>query len=208
MLTPKQIKVFEAFLRQPYQELTYKKVKEYSKEKSNSVLQKAIAKFLSEELITKNKIGNMLLYSANFENSKTLSYFEILIQEMLPVQVKKALKYVLDELSGTPFVAIVIFGSYADNTQTEKSDLDIALFVRNTTDKRTCELAMKSAELKSLLPIDYQVLTKKEMLFLLKDKHENVGTQIARKHLAVHNAAIFYSIVKEGINNGFKIIPS
>ena len=56
MLTPKQIKIFEAFLRKPYQELTYKEIKDYSKEKSNSIIQKAIVKFLAENLIKKRDI--------------------------------------------------------------------------------------------------------------------------------------------------------
>jgi len=45
-----------------------------------------------------------------------------------------------------------------------------------------------------------------EMFHMLKDKHENLGKQIAYKHLAIHNPTIFYSIIQEGIDNGFKII--
>ncbi len=47
MLTPKQIKIFEAFLLKPYKEFTYKEIKEYAREKSNSVIQKAILKFIA-----------------------------------------------------------------------------------------------------------------------------------------------------------------
>ena len=69
MLTPKQIKIFEAFLRKPYKELTYKEVKDYSKEKSNSIIQKAMVKFLAEELIKKREVGNIILYTVNLENN-------------------------------------------------------------------------------------------------------------------------------------------
>jgi hypothetical protein len=41
---------------------------------------------------------------------------------------------------------------------------------------------------------------------MLKDKRENLGKQIAAKHIAVQNSAIFYSIVQEGVNNGFKFV--
>ena len=90
----------------------------------------------------------------------------------------------------------------------KKSDLDIAIFVNSIGDKKNCELSMKSAELKSILKIDVQVITKVEMLQMLKDKHENLGKQIAYKHLAIQNPIIFYSILQEGINNGFKIVYS
>lgn len=208
MLTPKQIKIFEAFLRRPYQELTYKEIKEYSRENSNSLLQKAIAKFIAENLVKKREVGNILLYAVNLEDSTVFSYFNLLINEKMSNLVKNSLNIIRGELSNIEFISTVIFGSYAEGKQKEKSDLDIAVFVDSAKDKKECELAMKSAELKSLLELDIQIITKEEMLQMLKDKHENLGKQIAYKHLAVQNPIIFYSILAEGINNGFKIVYS
>ena len=195
-------------MRRPYKELTYKEIKEYSKEKSNSIIQKAIAKFLAEELVKKRDVGNIILYSTNLKNSNVLSYFDILIKEKLPSLVKKTINIIQEELQEIEFISIVIFGSYAEGIQKEKSDLDIAVFVSSAKDKKDCQLAMKSAELKSIMQIDAHIFTKDEMLQMLKDKHENLGKQIAYKHLAIQNQAIFYSILTEGINNGFKIIYS
>jgi predicted nucleotidyltransferase len=206
MLTPKQIKIFEAFLRQPYKELTYRDIKLYSKENSNSVVQNSVAKFIEEDLVKKRKLGNIILYTANLENS--IPYFGILIKQKLPDLVKHSVKLIKTELLNIQFASIVIFGSYAEGAQKEKSDLDVAVFVNSAADKKSCELAMKSAELKSILPIDFHVITKSEMLKMLKDKHENLGKQIAYKHFAVQNPSIFYSILEEGIANGFKIVYS
>jgi len=206
MLTPKQIKIFEAFLRRPYKELTYKEIKEYSK--SNSLIQNAIKKFLAEDLVNKREVGNVIVYTANLDNSSVYAYFDLLIKEKLSNAVKRSLTIIREELSGMEFVSIVLFGSYAEGTQKEKSDLDVAIFVNSAGDKKNCELAMKYAELKSVLPLDMHVITKNEMLQMLKDKHENLGKQIAHKHLAIQNPMIFYSILAEGINNGFKIVYS
>ena len=208
MLTPKQIKIFEAFLRRPYKELTYKEIKDYSKENSNSIIQKAIIKFLTEDLVRKREVGNIILYAINLDNSTVFSYFDIIMKEKRSNLVKSSLKIIREELSNIEFVSIVIFGSYAEGKQKEKSDLDIALFVNSVEDKKNCELSMKSAELKSILKIDAHIITKDEMLQMLKDKHENLGKQIAYKHLAIYNPVIFYSIIQEGINNGFKIVYS
>ena len=208
MLTPKQIKIFEAFLRKPYKELTYKEVKDYSKEKSNSIIQKAMVKFLAEELIKKREVGNIILYTTNLENNVVFSYFDILIKEKMSNLVKNSLRIVKEELSNIEFISLVIFGSYVEGKQKEKSDLDIAIFVNSVGDKKNCELSMKSAELKSILQLDVHVITKEEMLQMLKDKHENLGKQIAYKHLTIQNPIIFYSILAEGINNGFKIVYS
>jgi len=208
MLTPKQIKIFEAFLRKPYKEITYKEIKEYSKEKSNSIIQKAIAKFLAEGLVKKREVGNIILYSVNFDNSTVFSYFDILIKEKESNLVKSSLGIIREELSDIEFSSIVIFGSYVGGKQKDKSDLDIAIFVNSEEDKKNCQLAIKSIELKSILPLDIHVITKDEMLQMLKDKYENLGKQISYKHLAIQNPIIFYSIIKEGIKNGFKIVYS
>ena len=208
MLTPKQIKIFEAFLRKPYKELTYKEVKDYSNEKSNSIIQKAMVKFLAEELIKKREVGNIILYTVNLENNIVFSYFDILIKEKMSNLVKTSLRIIKEEISNMEFISFVIFGSYVEGKQKEKSDLDIAIFVNSIDDKKNCELSMKSAELKSILQLDVHVITKEEMLQMLKDKHENLGKQIAYKHLAIQNPIIFYSILAEGINNGFKIVYS
>jgi len=200
--------IFEAFLRRPYKELTYKEIKDYSKEKSNSIIQKAIVKFLAESLVIKREVGNIILYSVNLDNSNVFAYFDVLIKEKLSNLVKYSLKIIMEELLSIEFVSIVIFGSYVEGKQKEKSDLDVAIFVNSVEDKKNSELAMKSAELKSILQLDVHVITKDEMLQMLKDKQENLGKQIAYKHLAIYNPMIFYSILKDGINNGFKIIYS
>ena len=148
----------------------------------------------------------MLLYSLNLENEAVFSYFSLIISEQLPKTAKLSLKILSKETRDITFLSTAIFGSYVNNTHTEKSDLDIVLLVNSEKEKKTCELSIKSVKLKSILNIDAQVFTKNEMLQMFKDKDENLGKQIAKKHLAIHNQAIFYSIINEGINNGLKII--
>ena len=60
-------------------------------------------------------------------------------------------------------------------------------------------------ETKSLLKIDGHVITKDEFLEMLNVDYENLGKEIARKHLIVHNPAIFYSMLNDGIKHGFKL---
>lgn len=206
MLTPKQTKILGSFLMQPYQEITYKQIKDHSREKSNSVIQKAIAKYLAEGIVLKRDVGNIILYRLNLRNQKTISYLTVLIEEQLQKSVRICLQTIKEETSDVTFKSIVIFGSYARNEHKEKSDMDIAVFVRNAEDKRKAELSLKSAEMKCVLSIDAHVFTKEEMLQMLKDKYENLGKQIAKKHLVVQNPEIFYSIIEEGIKNGFNII--
>jgi hypothetical protein len=48
-------------------------------------------------------------------------------------------------------------------------------------------------------------IAKDEFLEMLKVDYENLGKEIARKHSIVHNPAIFYSLIKEGVKHGFKL---
>jgi len=206
MLTKKQLKIFSIFQKNKFKELTWKQVKELSKEKSSSVIQDAIKAFLTEDLITERKIGTSKLYAVNHKNNKVYTYFETYNRENLPKQVLKSIKELEDSLDKhTFFYSIVIFGSYVSGEQKKDSDLDIAVFIEQEDKRKMVEAVFKSMELKSLIKVDGHVITKDEFLEMLKVDYENLGKEIARKHLIIHNPSIFYSLIKEGIKHGFKL---
>ena len=192
MLTKKQLQILDVFQKNEFKELAWNKVKELTKETSSSIIQNAIKAFLHEKLITENRIGTSKLYKVNHKNNKIYNYFETYNKESLPEQVLKSIKELEESLDKhTSFYSIVIFGSYAHGKQKKDSDLDVAVF--------------KSMEIKSLIKIHGHAITKDEFLEMLKVDYENLGKEIARKHLIIHNPAIFYSLIKEGEKHGFKL---
>ena len=206
MLTKKQLIILNIFQRNEFKELSWKKVKELSKEKSSSVIQDAIKAFLTEELITEEKIGTSKLYAVNHKNNKVYVYFETYNRENLPKQILKSIRELEDSLDKhTFFYSIVIFGSYVIGEQKKDSDLDIAVFIEQEDKRKIVEAVFKSMELKSLIKLDGHVITKDEFLEMLRVDYENLGKEIVRKHLVIHNPVIFYSLIKEGIKNGFKL---
>lgn len=206
MLTKKQIKILNIFARGEFKEYSFREIKKMSCENSTSIIQNAIKAFLKEDLITEKKIGTSKLYSINHTNDRVYAYLELYIKENLPKQVKYSLRLIKEELDKhTCFYSLAIFGSYATNKQNKDSDLDIAIFIDKEENKKIMEAYLKSAGLKSFLKIDGHVITSKEFLEMLKIDAENLGKQIARKHLIVYNPSIFYSLLKEGIKNGFGI---
>ena len=206
MLTKKQLKILNIFQKNEFKEITWKQVKELSKEKSSSVIQDAIKAFLTEELITEEKIGTSKLYLVNHKNNKVYTYFETFNKETLPKQVLKSIKELEDSLDKhTPFYSIVIFGSYASGEQKKDSDLDLAVFIEQEDKRKIVEAVFKSMETKSFIKIDGHVITKDEFLEMLKVDYENLGKEIARKHLIIRNPVIFYSLIKEGVKHGFKL---
>ena len=206
MLTKKQLNILNIFQENKFKELSWKQVKKLSGENSSSVIQGAIKAFLEEELISEKKIGTSKLYAVNLKNNQVYNYFETYNKENLPKQVLKSVKQLEETLDKhTFFYSLAIFGSYAVHEQKKNSDLDIAVFIEQEDKRKIVEAAFKSMEIKSLLKIEGQVITKDEFLEMLKVDYENLGKEIARKHLIVHNPVIFYSLIKGGMKHGFKL---
>jgi len=205
MLTKKQLRIFKEFIKKPFKELTLKELKMLSKEKSNNALNIAMKKFKQEKLLNEKKVGKSSLYTLNLENNLIFYYMGLLNHETLPKQAHRTIEILKNELEKfTPFYALVVFGSYAIKKQTDASDLDVAVFVEKENKKKNIQIALSSTEQKSLIPFDGHVISKKEFLEMLKAEYENLGKQIARRHLALINPQLFYLLIKEGIKNGFR----
>ena len=193
-------------MRNLFKEYTFNEIKKYSKEKSNSLLQNALKAFIKDEIIKERKINNSKLYYLNHDNKKIYPYFDLITQENLPKQVKGAIDILEDELNKhTFFCSIVVFGSYASNEQKKNSDLDVAIFIEEESKRKIIEAVINSVKNKSLLSIDGHVITKNEFLEMLKAEKENLGKEIARKHLVISNPKIFYLMLNEAVKNGFKL---
>lgn len=206
MITKKQLKIFEVFAKKPFLEFTRKEIKNESKEKSNNALALAINLLKKEEVLIERKIGKSGLLNLNLENDLTFYYLALCNNYRISNEVKITLETIKKEISEeTPFYSIVIFGSYAVKEQKKESDLDVSVFIDNENMSKKIEALANSAKLRCMLEIDIHIIPKSEMVEMLTNKEENLGKQIARKHIAVYNHRIFYEIVKEGLRHGFRI---
>ena len=68
---------------------------------------------------------------------------------------------------------------------------------------RQDKLCLNSASNKTLIEIDFHILTSREFQEMLKADYENLGKQIVKKNLPVYNPSIFYRLVINGIENSF-----
>ena len=206
MITKKQLKIFEVIAKKPFAEYTRKEVKKESKEKSNNALALAINLLKKEEVLIERKIGKSGLLTLNLENDLAFYYLALCNNNRISYKVKLAVESLKKEISeDTPFYSIIIFGSYASGEQKKDSDLDVGVFIENEDKKKQIDALANSAKLKSVLEMDVHVIPKAEMIDMLTNKEENLGKQIARKHLAVYNHRIFYEIIKEGMKHGFRV---
>ena len=205
MLTENQLRIFEPLTKNMLKEYSIKEIKEYCGEKSNNALALALKKFKEENLVKERRVGRSLLYTINIENDLVFNYIQWINTKKLPKEALRAIERIKEDVEKhTSFFSIVVFGSYATGKQTKDSDLDFAVFIEEESKRKTIEAAIKSSELKTPLEIHGHVISKKEFLEMLKADNENLGKQIARKHLSIYNSHIFYSLLKKGIKNGFR----
>jgi len=206
MITEKQLKIFEVFAKKPFTEYVRKQIKKESKEKSNNTLALTINHLKKEEVIIEKKVGKSGLLTLNLNNDLTHQYIALCNHKRINNTIKTSLKILKEEISNiTKFYSITIFGSYASGEQKQTSDLDVAIFIENDTLRKKIIASINSAKLKTPLNIDAHVITHAEMLEMLTNDDENLGKQIARKHLTIYNNQIFYEIIKEGMKHGFRI---
>lgn len=206
MITEKQLKIFSTFSQNIFKEYSFKEIKEYSNEKSNSLIQNAIKKFKEEELITEKKIGTSKLYNLNRTNNKIYDYISIFNKEQISKKVNLSLKEIqknLDEINLN--YSLIIFGSYANKTNKQESDLDLAIIINNKDLKNT-KIQLNSALNKTTIEIDAHIITEEEFLKMMKAKYENLTKQIIKKNMPIYNISKFYKLIERGISNGFNPI--
>ena len=90
---------------------------------------------------------------------------------------------------------VVLFGSYAKKTQTEKSDID--LLIINKDGKKS--ISFSKYELLFKIKINTIFVTKKEFKLMLKDKEENLGKQALYSHIILNNPEGFWECVFNGV---------
>lgn len=199
MLTKEQLKILSVFKKGIFSKLTFKQIKQYSKQKSNNAVQTALKEFQKNKLVISEKISDIYLYSLNLENNLTLSYLNLLNE--LEIENKKYPKDILEKiqysfLSKTQFFILIVFGSYAKNKQTKQSDLDVAIIVEDDKLKKELIPKIETIKRREIIDLDYHFFTINEFLEMLADKEENLGKQIYKNSIIHYGYIEYCNLIK------------
>ncbi|HLC80947.1 MAG TPA: nucleotidyltransferase domain-containing protein [Candidatus Nanoarchaeia archaeon] len=203
MLTKRQLTILGVFKKDLFASLTFKQIKEESKQKSNNIVQIALREFKEQGLVKTKIIGDVTTYFLNFDNNPTLSYLNLI--NVLEIQRRKFPKEILAEVQKriskqTNFFILSVFGSYAQNKATEKSDLDMAVIVESEPIKKEIAPLLETVKRREIKPIDYHIFTRNEFLEMLKADYENVGKQIYKSNI-IYYGFIEYCNMMRGRRN-------
>ena len=148
-----------------------------------------------KDLLIIEKVGKSKIIALNKDNSIVKSHLIVSSDEERKDYLKKypIVRKIYQELATKEIV--ILFGSYAKKTQTEKSDVD--LMIINKDGKKN--ISFSKYELLFKIKINPLFITKKEFKLMLKDKEENVGKQALYSHIILNNPEGFWGCVFDGI---------
>src|SRR3989344_3244816 len=119
-------------------------------------------------------------------------------------RVHEAVKWLVKNKIEISDCLILVAGSYASGKFNKKSDMDLVVIV---PDKENLVAVQKLVENKTMLfvpSVHLYVFRKKDFIEMLNSKEENYGKEIVKNRIMLKNAHIFYELVKEAIENGYK----
>ena len=99
---------------------------------------------------------------------------------------------------------LIVTGSYAKGTATKKSDLDLVIVVPDNQKAIDIQKLVDNLTLVFYPKVHLYVFNNKDFLEMLLEKKENYGKEIYRNHLILKNAHIYYEILREAQEHGFK----
>src|SRR3990167_9470269 len=95
--------------------------------------------------------------------------------------------------------------SFLDEKEGNKqSDMDLVVIVPDKEDIVSIQKLVENRTMLFVPPIHLYVFRKKDFVKMLTDKMDNYGKEIVKKKIVLKNAQMFYELVREAIDNGYK----
>ncbi len=203
-LLKQELPILKPFIKEPWREFTTTEIKKITKNKSHHYVFEALKKFTSLNIIREKKKGNTNNYSIDTENENLhyLTLAEYTIKEQRTDIPSKNIQQITKKIRN-PYYTLLIGGSYAEGKQKPTSDLDIAIIIPDSENKKPYQTALKEGEL-AIPETHGHTFTKDEFLQMLTNDEYNYGKELARKHIIFYGAEQYYKILFEAMKNGFK----
>lgn len=204
LLTQKQMRLLELFRKSPFAEYTIREISKKIGNASYSWTYNMANKLINGNILKTRRTGASTACSINLDEPIAIAYLSLLeeasaFSSKVP---KHAISRILKAVP-TPYFTLLVAGSYAKGTQTEKSDLDVIVITDEISTQKVMNYVNHEAEL-AVPEVHPYIFKKSEFLAMLLDKNENYGKEAFRNRLIFHNPEAYYSILREAIVHGFR----
>lgn len=164
-----------------------------------TTLNRMIKKLVRQDLVLTENVGHSVACSLNKSNSTTKQHL-ILASEAYKrhfLETKPLLRKIqgiIAENAPKEFSA-VLFGSYAAGKEQKHSDIDLVFISNQKHSVRSIQDGFKTIEQIYDTEIQVMLFTEEQFSGMLNAKEENVGKQILKNHVILHNPELFWNIV-------------
>ena len=152
-----------------------------------------------EGILSINKKGTMNICKINLSaNIPLYAYIESLRTELFQKkQIKiKVVRHELDKIS-TCYYTALIFGSYAQGREREKSDLDLLFIVPDETDTGKFEGKVQTCLRLLSYHLDINVITEESFREMGRSQGLNIRTEVIKNHIILTGAEAYYRLLEK-----------
>lgn len=204
MIQNQKIRLLQSWKNRLFDELSISEIMKLSKKKTKPWVFNTLKLLVKYDLLVSKKKGNINLYGLNLHNPllfQSLQYLEV--QDLLGFT---QLKLIEDIISRTPVKSycLLVFGSYAEKKQKERSDIDICFLISSVNEEKMIKPYVSEINLVHSIGIDDHYITFEDFIAMLLREEENLAKQIFRKHKIFFNSDIYYHVILEAYKNGFR----
>ncbi len=204
MFSTKQLQLLEAWKTNLASELSLAEIMKISHKKTKPWVFNTVKQLTQQKLLISKRKSNLDLYSLNLRNPfllQTIHYLKI--QPNLSFPLHTVIEQII---STTPIhtYCLLVFGSYAQGKQQKNSDLDLCFLVEDTTVEKKLKPYINELKLNFSVSIDEHYITFDDFIKMLLHPEENLGKQITRKQIIFYNPDIYYQLLKEAYQHGFR----
>ena len=199
-LNKNELKILELFRKELFLKASIREIMKKIHSKSYQRVYDAVWGLVKKNFFVLEKIGNINLISLHLSREAILGLSFLDEKEgnkMLNSSKILNIKEISDYL-------ILVTGSYAFGKVNKQSDMDLVVIVPDKEDIVSIQKLVENRTMLFVPPIHLYVFRKKDFVKMLTDKMDNYGKEIVKKKIVLKNAQMFYELVREAIDNGYK----
>src|SRR3989344_1580952 len=163
-----------------------------------------VNKLIKKGIISKKTVGNAHLCSLNLKNDETISIifdYETRKKSYFYKKHKVLKTYLSDffnEAKKYDIHSFLIFGSYAKESETKKSDLDILIILENKAQSGELSKSINDAFKLATVEISPIIIGRTDFIKMLTDKTKlNIGKESLKNHIILYGIERFWELALE-----------
>ena len=195
-----ELKILQLFRKNLFLKTSIRELMNKIKSKSYQRVHEAVERLVQKNILNSEKVGNTNLTTLKLsrESISNLSYFDEQDGRKMPnypkiVEIKEISDYL-----------VLVTGSYASGKFNKKSDMDLAIIVPDKENVVSIQRKVENLTILFVPSIHLYIFTKKDFVEMLTGKKENYGKEIVKNRIILKNAQIFYELVRDAVENGYK----